>query len=265
MLKLNGKEIKTKRFTDVTLNQKVTWNPIGRNTITWVYEDDRELFQLYTVTRHLQEHGVYDIVIVLPYIPNARMDRVKHDNEVFTMKYFAEIINSLHFSRVKVFDPHSAVSEALLNRIEIIPVAEYIKRAISEIGNENLVMFYPDEGAVKRYSELTSTPFVYGMKNRDWETREIRGLQIVDPAHLVKGHNVLMVDDICSSGKTLYYAAEKLKALGAGDIYLYVSHFENLHDDNPILHEKLVKRVFTTTSFTKIRHEKVHFLHAEWD
>ena len=183
------------------------------------------------------------------------MDRVKHDNEVFTMKYFAEIINSLHFSRVKVFDPHSAVSEALLNRIEIIPVTEYIKRAISEIGNENLVMFYPDEGAVKRYSELTSTPFVYGMKNRGWETREIRGLQIVDPAHLVKGHNVLMVDDICSSGKTLCIAAKELLELGAADIYVYVSHCENTVVDSELL--TIVKRLYTTDSIYRNNHQKV--------
>ena len=42
----------------------------------------------------------------MPYIPNARQDRVKGPEDVFTLKYFANVINALGFRTVTVLDPH---------------------------------------------------------------------------------------------------------------------------------------------------------------
>lgn len=66
----------------------------------------------------------------MPYIPHARMDRVQELEDVFTLKYFCQVINSLHFDKVIVRDAHSNVSLALLDRvIDLSPVGE-IKEAI---------------------------------------------------------------------------------------------------------------------------------------
>ncbi len=61
------------------------------------------------LTKHLKNLG-YNVSLDMPYIPNARQDRVKGENDVFTLKYFAEFINSLDFDRVFVLDPRSNVS-----------------------------------------------------------------------------------------------------------------------------------------------------------
>ena len=71
------------------------------------------------MTKHLQSKGVKEIELNMPYIPNARQDRVKAAEDVFTLKYFAQMINSLGFSKVTVLDPHSYVSEALVDHIEV--------------------------------------------------------------------------------------------------------------------------------------------------
>ena len=39
----------------------------------------------------------------MPYISNARKDRAHREKDVFTLKYFANIINSLNFDNVYVF------------------------------------------------------------------------------------------------------------------------------------------------------------------
>ena len=87
-------------------------------TIKWNYDTDEELFSLIAITRYLQEHGIDKIDLQMPYIPNARFDRVNNPDEVFTLKYFAEVINSLDFNRVYVLDAHSNVSLALINNVK---------------------------------------------------------------------------------------------------------------------------------------------------
>lgn len=85
-----------------------------QKAIVWNYESDAEMVVLYYITKHLKNAG-FIVSLYMPYIPNARMDRVKNNDEIFTLKYFAEFINSLEFEAVYVRDPHSNVSCALIN------------------------------------------------------------------------------------------------------------------------------------------------------
>ena len=188
------------------------------------------------------------------------MDRVKNDSDVFTLKYFAEIINSLNFASVTVLDPHSAVSEGLINRINICSAKENINKVIEKIGCDDIMLFFPDEGAMKRYSGMADKPFIYGMKKRNWETREIYEMQILGATDQIEGKTILMADDICSSGKTLLYAADQLKQHGVGKIYLYVSHCENIVTQSRLLDSDIVEKLFTTDSFLRIRHDKIEII-----
>lgn len=216
-------------------------------TIKWLYEGDSELFTLICIKRHIDYHchGV-DVVLDMPYIPHARMDRVKAREDVFTLKYFAEIINSLNFKRVFVRDAHSNVSLALINNVYDCGVRGYIDMAVEKSGAE--VLFFPDEGAMKRYSEQSPMPYAFGMKKRDWETGKILGLDIIN-AENIKGKNVLIVDDICSRGGTFYHSAKALKAAGAKNVSLYVTHCEEtITLGEMAASDGLVDHVYTTRS-----------------
>ena len=216
-------------------------------TIEWLYEGDSELFTLICVKRHIDYHchGV-DLVLDMPYIPHARMDRVKAREDVFTLKYFAEIINSLNFKRVFVRDAHSNVSLALINNVYDWGVRGYIEMAVEKSGAEAL--FFPDEGAMKRYSEQSPMPYAFGMKKRDWETGKILGLDIIN-AENIKDKNVLIVDDICSRGGTFYHSAKALKAAGAKSVSLYATHCEETITLGELAaSDGLVDHVYTTRS-----------------
>ena len=220
-----------------------------QNTITikWLYEGDDELFTLICVKRHIDYHchGV-DVVLDMPYIPHARMDRVKAKEDVFTLKYFAEIINSLNFKRVFVRDAHSNVSLALINNVYDWGVRGYIEMAVEKSGAE--VLFFPDEGAMKRYSEQSPMPYAFGMKKRDWQTGKILGLDIINTENIV-GKDVLIVDDICSRGGTFYHSAKALKAAGAKSVSLYVTHLEETVTLGELASsDGLVDHIYTTES-----------------
>lgn len=230
--------------------------------IRWKYEGEIEVVYLFYITSHLKEHGIKTINLYMPYISNARMDRVEDDDTVFTLKYFSKLINFTDFNSVTVCDPHSNVSTALLDKVKIVTGESRIDENLRKINNfivddavsKDLInpdtidmLFFPDEGAMKRYSKSCSMPFAYGIKDRNWDTGEIKDYKV--QGDIPEGSNILIIDDICSYGGTFYYAAKKLKEeCKANKIYLFITHCENSVLKGKLPETDYVERVFTTES-----------------
>lgn len=264
MIKLNGQIININHFPDGTLllKEENRWCGGGAHKIEWYFENNEELLALFFLTKHLRSYdNTRKINLSLPYIPNARQDRVKNLEDVFTLKYFADIINYLNFNQVQVLDPHSSVSEALINNVVVCNPKNYIEKVLGRIESqynyEQVLAFYPDEGAMKRYSGLLDRPYAFGIKKRDWATGKIEGLDVAGSIDEIKDSRILIVDDICSKGGTFYHSAKKLKELGAKEIYLYVSHCENTILEGELLTSDLIEKVYTTNSIFTKEHEKI--------
>lgn len=262
MIKINGKVIEHNHFPDGTTLMKYKSDESFKYSscvpsvdIEWFFENNEELVQLIYLVKHLRNHGIKEISLIMPYIPNARQDRVKNEEDVFTLKYFCEVINWLDFYEVIVHDPHSSVSAGLINNLYIVDTKYYILKAIS-FCTPNMV-FYPDEGSMKRYSGSFKSEYAFGIKRREWKTGEIEGLDIIGPVEKIKGSKILIVDDICSRGGTFLHSAKKLKELGAKEIYLYVTHCENTILEGELLTSGLIEKVYTTNSIFTKEHEKI--------
>ena len=257
MLKYNEHEVKIGHYPDGTILLKQKVVATEKAHIEWRYENSEELVTLIFLTKHLRTHGVKYLALYMPYVPNARQDRVKHDEDVFTLKYFAEVINSLAFDEVWVMDTHSSVTDALINNICYLEHMPYIKHAISDVGANNLLLFYPDQGSVKRYADDVGMEYAFGIKNRDWETGKILGLDVAGSVDKIKDRKILIIDDICSKGGTFYHSAKKLKELGAAEVYLYVTHCENTVFDGELISGDLVKHIYTTNSLLTKTDDKI--------
>lgn len=279
MIKINGEPVEVGKFPDGTALLKCDPQPYlkaGRAKLSWYYENDAEFLTLVYLVKHLRSNGINEIYLYMPYIPNARMDRVKNAEDVFTLKYFAELLNDLNFTRIEVLDPHSSVSEALINNLSVYKPDRLVLQALEDIKvleatmidpkemlpkrAYSLTMFYPDEGAMKRYSGMINLPYAFGIKRRNWETGVIEGLDVAGAVDQIADKDILIVDDICSRGGTFYHSAKKLKELGAKDIYLYVSHCENTILEGDLLKGDLIKKVYTNNSIFTKNHEKVEVL-----
>ena len=262
MIKINGKPVEIGKFPDGTALIKCDpykFTATGYAKFSWYYENDAEFLALTYLVKHFRSLGIKDLYLFMPYIPNARMDRVKTREDVFTLKYFAELLNDLNFTQIDVLDPHSSVSEALINNLYVYNPKPYIFKVLTE--NDNITMvFYPDEGSMKRYHGLVNQPYAFGIKRRNWETGVIEGLDVAGAVDQIAGKDILIVDDICSRGGTFYHSAKKLKELGAKDIYLYVSHCENTILEGDLLEGDLIKKIYTTDSILTKSHEKIEVL-----
>lgn len=231
------------------------------HTITWLFDDMKELFEIIALNDWIKENHPFipnttnplDIKVTLrmPYIPNARMDRVKNSSKVFTLKTFCNLINSCQFYKIIVHSAHSNVSLALLNHtLNIEPGIDFLQSYKAEHYD---TIFLPDEGAVKRFGDFFKLPalkhfkVVIGSKTRDWTTGKILNLSVLGNAEDIKDKNVLILDDICSRGGSFKFTATELKKLGAKDIGLFVTHCENVIDI-PGLKEVGINQVITTNS-----------------
>jgi len=259
MIKLNGTEIVIDKFPDGTLHfadscgmdKHSGWTCAD---IEWYFESNEEMVSLMFIVKHLRAHDVQIARLTMPYIPNARQDRVKSSADVFTLKWFADFINYLGFNEVRVLDPHSSVSEALFNNLRVQNPSHYIMKAITKIGcikedtNKNLIAFYPDEGAMKRYSGLIPLEYAFGIKRRDWKTGKIEGIDVAGSVDAIKNSSIIIIDDISSRGGTFYFSAKKLKELGASHIYLYITHCEKTIFEGEVFKSGLIDKVYTTNS-----------------
>ena len=247
MIWVNGKEVVQDHFAAGELKIKLWPSNKSRIDLIWHYESDAELFTIACIRQY---YATQECILYLPYLPSARMDRVKNPEDVFTLKTFASLINSLMFDKVVCWDVHSNVSLALIDRIENVNPIVWIDEAIQLLGysKESLCLFFPDEGAQKRYGEMfTQYHQAFGIKKRNWETGKIEGFMIVGEEN-VKDREILIIDDICSYGNTFTRAADALLAAGAAGVNLFVTHCEDAISKGNIFKDGRIDRVFTTNS-----------------
>lgn len=256
MIEINNICVSIGNFPDGT--QNISFENIDvlkYNIIKWNYEGDNEIFTLMCCVDYIRRvNKSSTISLYLPYIPNARMDRIKDVTENFSLKVFAKFINSLNFDNVFVKNVHSNVSLALIDNVEDVGIESDLEFLLLDLFRQNdvadkTIIFFPDEGACKRYSELPifsiyNFSFAFGIKKRDWKTGEILDYNIVGD---VNGKNVLIIDDICSAGGTFYNAGLKLKDLGAKKIDLYITHCENNISNGKLLSANSpINKIYTT-------------------
>lgn len=254
MIKIDNTLIKQETFGDGSLKCPVPLIETARGFIhiTWCYDNDTELFCLWSLVSHIrQNYPTLLINLCMPYIPHARQDR-NVSNRLFTLKYFAELINAMKFNRVFVLDPHSDVAMALIDRVE----ESDLPFSVSPKDKTATIMF-PDNGAAKKYAPKyqlnpSDNPFIIGNKHRN-SNGHIDSYELMNFVDGTK--SVIIRDDICSYGGTFVAAAKELRTRGVEHISLVVSHCENNILKGEVF--DYIDTVFTTDSICTASHPKL--------
>lgn len=266
MIKLNNKIIEFHHFNDGSC--RLLCEPISPANIVWLYGgDDEEIIQLYYLISHLKSNKCY-VILTMGYVNSARQDRVQKNDDVFTLKYFCNLINSLNIDEVNIFDPHSNTSAALLNNVNVIKPDFILNHLVNDILPHDVRVAYPDSGAEKRYRSMLKLPYVVCVKERNWDDGQIRNMFMLGDNNLIVNHPFLICDDIISRGTTIYLCAKQLKDKGCGDIFVYASHIEatitkpNINGESLLDIPDLITKVYTTNSIWHYNiHPKVEVIH----
>ena len=260
MLYLNNERIEVKKFPngESLINSEKLILKISDNEIRVNFKNDEDITHLMFLKSHLDELKI-KCDLVIPYMPYSRMDRTE-GMTVFTLKYLCRLINNLNFESVTIYEPHSDVCVALLDRVKVVDMSKILaKELLEEIndGMDTVYLVYPDAGAAKRYGkEIGYEKILTASKERDFKTGYIKNLQINGNVES-KSFKAIIVDDLCSKGGTFMLTASKLKDMGAMEIYLVVTHCENTIFQGELLASDLITKIYTTNSILSKEHEKI--------
>lgn len=192
-----------------------------------IEDGTRDLIRIGLVKDALERLGVKDVNLTLGYFPQARADRVFEVGNPLPIKVFADILNSFGFSRVSIYDPHSDVSSALINNVDIVSQTDMLRNQLSIIKRylPEFALCAPDLGATKKIFDSVQafghTDYIQAVKIRDVKTGNIVKCDLT--VDKVEG-NILIVDDICDGAASFKFLAQKLKEKGAFKVGLYVTH-----------------------------------------
>jgi ribose-phosphate pyrophosphokinase len=193
-------------------------------------DDLMELLMLTDAVR--REFPEVELGLMMPYLPYARQDRVMVPGESLSIKVIASIINAQNYTWVKVWDAHSDVGVALLDRCVNVSQYELIKTvgSLNFPTPEDTVIVSPDAGAEKKIfafaKELGFENVVRAGKVRDVSSGKITGTEVYvpEPALYKTDKDFLIVDDICDGGRTFIELAKKLRPMTTGKIKLLITH-----------------------------------------
>jgi len=200
------------------------------------------------------------IELHVSYLLAARMDRVMLDGEPFSLKVIAAMINQAGFRKVRIFDPHSEVSTALIDRSYAVPNHAFVADALADYARlypgEAPVLVSPDAGALKKIHKLAQhlaiDNVVECMKERDVRTGALTHFKAM--TNDLDGQTCFIVDDICDGGGTFAGTAKMLREKGAGKVNLIVSH--GIFSRGTTIDS--IDEIYTTDSYKKV--EGVHCL-----
>ncbi len=164
------------------------------------------------------------ITAVLPFYAYARQDRKDRPRVPITAKLMANLLVTAGADRVLTIDLHAGQIQGFFD----IPMDHLYSITVMgsyllEKNIENLVVVTPDVGGIKMaraYSKMLQAPLAIVDKRRESEV----STKVMNLIGDVKDKNVVIIDDIVSTGGSLVEAANAVKRFGAEDIYAAVVH-----------------------------------------
>jgi ribose-phosphate pyrophosphokinase len=186
---------------------------------------DTRLQELYQLVDVAAAGGAARVVCVVPYLAYARQDRRSAPGEAASGAIVLRTLAMLGASELVAVDAHSArlLDEAPLPA-RSLSAADGIADWIRSLELEQPLVVSPDAGGVERAERVAAAlacePLALA-KSKD----SSRGTWYDGGVAEVEGRDVVIVDDLCSSGSTFVPLARHLRACGARRLAYCVTHF----------------------------------------
>ena len=259
---LKGEEYKVFKFPTGEVQVVLTkyYPKRTQTTITGSVLSSDNLMELLQLNDALIRAGYKEIHLIMPYCAYSRQDRVCNYGESFSLKVFAQLINSCNFASVTTWDNHSDVSTALINTCTNIHIKDLIEPVSN---NEYDYLVSPDAGANKKVfalSQAMKIPMIRADKIRDTSTGNIIDTQVYTTKEKIEGKRLLIVDDICAGGRTFKELAQKIKSIANCNIDLYVTHgfFNNSVDVIDSLVDSGISDIHIFHNPYKLKHSRLN-------
>lgn len=232
MLKTNGVVFGSDAFSNGEVSYKPFKVNTDKNNFELYFQSNKDITDLLFAVNYVKDlEPDSELHLKMLYVPYGRMDR-PIDGYVYSLKMFAQIINSCGFKAVYTLDNHSKGIKNLINNVIELDLNHYIERVLYLYKPD--ILFFPDKGAYNKYPKILKCCLdnrisaIYGKKERVLDdSREIKYYEVFDNGIDLSDKKVLIIDDICCTGGTVLQAANVLLKKGVKDLALWVAHLES--------------------------------------
>ena len=235
-----------KRFPDGELYTRIVDGIRGEEvTIVQSIVTDSDLICLLQLIDASVEEARKTTVVV-PYSGYARQDKKFKPGEAISIRAIARCICTAELDTIYVVNVHSS---GVLKYFDVdtkeLDASPLIGTYVAEREIAHPVIIGPDEGAAELAKAVAAH---HGFDYDVLEKTRLSGDEVtIKPKALrVEGKNVVIVDDIISTGGTIAEAAALLKAQGAKDIYVACVHGIFAHNAVSRIHSAGVKELIAT-------------------
>ena len=210
---------------------------------------DTNLVQALSLITKAKENSS-EVIAVIPYMGYARQDREFLPGEVVTMKVLGKLFKGAGASKIIVVDIHSLIgfkhfSIKTKNVTAIPDLVKYFKK----LSLKNPLVISPDQGGKERAKEFAkefNSNYIALDKKRDKKTGKVK--IITKKTCEVENRDLILVDDMISTGGSIIKAAQFLKKQKCKKIYVACTHALLMNDAGKKIKKAGVTSIISTNT-----------------
>jgi len=217
---------------------------------------DRHLLQALMMLERCSKDGSANVWVVMPYMAYSRQDREFLDGEVVSAALVAKLIENVGTKKLITVDVHSpaSLSYYTIDTQNISAVGLLAEYAAGKIKPNAPIVVSPDLGGTKRAAEfarILGTDMIALTKSRDKDTAQV----FIEEKELdsnVVGRDLILLDDMISTGESIVEACKFLKKYKPNKIYAMCTHALLIGDAMTRINSAGVDEIISTNSIPGI-------------
>jgi ribose-phosphate pyrophosphokinase len=209
---------------------------------------DTNLIQALSLISKAKETSS-EVIAVIPYMGYARQDREFLPGEIVTMKVLGKLFKGAGASKIIAVDIHSMIGfkhfTIKTKNVSAIPdLVKYFKK----LSLKDPLVVSPDQGGKDRAKEFAKEfelEYIALEKKRDRKTGKV---QIKTKNVDVTGRDLILVDDMISTGESIVKATQFLKKQKCKRVYVACTHALLMNDAEKKIKKAGVTKIISTNT-----------------
>ncbi len=167
-----------------------------------------------------------EVIAVIPYMGYARQDREFLPGEIVTMKVLAKLFKGVGASKIIAVDIHSVIGlKHFTIKTENVTAIPDLVKYFKKLSLKNPLVVSPDQGGknrAKEFAEKFESEYIALEKKRNKKTGKVQ-IKTKNSDNVV-GRDLILVDDMISTGGSIIKATQFLKKQKCKRVYVACPH-----------------------------------------
>ena len=191
-----------------------------------------------------------EVIAVIPYMGYARQDREFLPGEIITMKVLAKLFKGVGASKIIAVDIHNIMSlkHFTIKSKNVTAIPDLVKY-FKKLSLKNPLVVSPDQGGKDRAEEFAKefeSEYISLEKKRDRKTGKVE-IKTRNTDKVV-GRDLILVDDMISTGGSIIKATQFLKKQKCKRVYVACTHALLMNNAEKKIRKAGVTKIISTNT-----------------